>query len=186
MKSYWCEEEIKYDGSQLKSLYAYMNFGVQGDVVFSFRGPCDISFDKMLDGEDLREQSPIRGGDMLHFIIEKFNVELYSAVAAQRLFASIVMEWLRDNSPKAKDLYRKGDDLYLADKKLSISIAAPSPISCLIHFAVNVKNVDTPVPTLSLEDLGVDPKVFAKAIMDLFCEEEESLLFATQKVRGAL
>ena len=116
----------------------------------------------MVDGEDLLAKAEIRGDEMLHFIIEIFDRDLFSGVALQRLFASIVTDHLNIagiNGLGGKELHRKGDDIYLEHKKLSISIATKSPVSTMVHFAMNVTNKGTPVPTLSLEDLGVDPKL---------------------------
>lgn len=194
MKSYWCEKEFAYTGEQLASLFSYLQFGVEGDSVVSWLGPCDIPFEHMADGEDLRQGAAIRGNKMLHFIIEKFGISLYGAVAMQRLFASLALETVRElvdpTDPDAKrlaqQLRRDGDDLWAGDKKLSISIAAPSFNSALVHFAVNVVNEGTPVPTLSLSDLGIEPVSFAKRLMEKFSNEENSIVFATQKVKGVL
>jgi hypothetical protein len=78
---------------------------------------------------------------------------------------------------------REGDDLYCGKNKLSVSIATQSPVNSLIHFAVNVTNEGTPVPTVSLEDLHVAPELLAKEVMSLFCREVETMQIATQKVR---
>jgi hypothetical protein len=53
----------------------------------------------------------------------------------------------------------------------------------LIHFAVNVINLGTPVPTLSLQDLGVAPEAFARELMGRLAKESDSITEATQKVR---
>lgn len=185
MKTQFIENEMTYDGSQLKSLFAYMNYGLLGDSVVSWIGPCNIPFDHMVDGEDLREQSPIQGDLMLHFIVEKFESSLLAAVSLQRLFASIVIDCLRDFSPRAvmaEELFREGDDIFWRDKKLSISIATISPNSSMIHFALNVTNEGTPVKTLSLQDLEVNPKEFAHLVMENFQKEMSGILDATRKV----
>src|SRR5690606_10876912 len=123
---------------------------------------------------------------MLHFIIEVFDRDLFSGVALQRLFASIARDYLQVQGSgllQAKALHREGDDIYLGDKKLSISIATKSPVSVMVHFAMNVTNRGTPVATLSLEDLQVDPKAVAEDLMQNFSLEFASILKATQKVR---
>src|SRR5204862_171027 len=97
----------------------------------------------------------------VHFILEKFDCSLLAAVALQRLFASVVRDVLGAMAPAAAGIRRDGDDLFLGDKKLSISIATVSPVSALVHFAVNVTNEGTPVPTLALADLAVEPRRFA-------------------------
>ena len=182
------EEKINYDGSQLHSLFAYLNFGVAGDSLVSFRGGCKIDFSRMLDGEDLNQRAIIEGSDMLHFIIELFDLELYSAVCLQRIFADHVKEIVLEMTQFKYFFERSGDDVFIIDqdgtrRKLSISIATKSPISSLIHFAVNVSTVGTPVPTVGLAELKIDTHSFVSAISEKFCNEVGSIKFATVKVR---
>lgn len=185
MKSRFLNEEFTYDGTQLVSLWNYLQHKILGDSIVSWVGPCNISFDHMVDGEDLLAEAPIAGDKMLHFIVEKFDCSLFAAVGLQRLLASLVLETLRNSSgnPDVVKLIRDGDDIFLGKNKLSISIATQSPVSSLIHFAVNITNSGTPVPTLSLEDLQVRSREFAEEIMARFSKEVESITIATQKVR---
>lgn len=186
MKHRYLDAEEAYDGSQLVSLRSYLQHGLLGDSVVAWVGACDVAIDHMVDGEDLVAGATIAGDRMLHFIIEKFDSTLLAAVALQRLFASVVRDELRAsarNRAMADGLVRDGDDLYFEKRKLSISIATQSPVSSLIHFAVNVTNAGTPVSTLALEDLGVDPKPFAESVMKRFVREVESVVEATRKVR---
>lgn len=189
MKSKFITKKMKYDGTQLKPLYAYENLGILGHSIISWVGACDIHFDHMVDLEDKIENSKICGDEMLHFIIEIFNDSLLSAVSLQRLFASIVQtEILKLNSKlNQRNFFREGDDLYFLKKnkklKLSISIASKSVVSIQIHFALNVVNSGTPVPTSCLSELSVDPRILASLVMKSFSQEFESILQATQKVR---
>ncbi len=185
MKKLWIEDSKTYDGSQLKSLYAYLNHKLLGDSIVAWRGPCNVTLDHMLDGEDRLANAKICGSDMLHFIVEKFDVDLYAGVGFQRLLAALCLDLLRDQvkDSKIKDqLRRDGDDVFWGDKKFSISIATLSPVSTLIHFAVNCKNEGTPVPTCSLEDFGISPNQFAQSLMSQFCTEIQSIQDATRKV----
>lgn len=185
MKVQWIDTIELYDGSQLRSLHAYLRHGLLGDSLVAWRGPCRVAWEHMVDGEDLRAQSPIAGADMVHFILEKFDGTLLAAVAVQRLFASIVLDVLREkagNRGLAQSLVRSGDDLFAGPKKLSISIATVSPVSALIHFAVNVTNEGTPVETLSLSDLQFDPQSFAQEVLRRVQAEMVTILEATQKV----
>ena len=181
MKSMFVEQEFPYDGTQLRSLFAYLEHQIQGDSVVSWVGPCSISFDHMVDGEDLLEQSPIRGARMVHFIIEKFHTPLFAGVALQRLFASIVGDWLRERT--GCEIRRDGDDLFDGEGKLSISIATLSPMSTLIHFAVNITNEGTPVKTACLQDLGVNARELAEGAMARLIAEVESIETACVKVK---
>lgn len=184
MKTKWLKQTVQYDGTQLRSLYAYLEHKVLGDSVVAWRGACDVSFTHMVDGEDLLDKSIIRGSDMVHFIIEIFDQKLMSGVLLQRLFSSIVRDVLYELSPvKNFEILRLGDDLYWKNKKLSISIATNSPVSTMIHFAVNVSPKGAPVDAAGLDDLKVEPQVFAEKCMSCLKEEYESIKEATQKVR---
>lgn len=174
------DKNLKYDGSQLKSLFSYHNFEILGNSIVSFEGPCDVAFEHMVDGEDWLARSPIRSDRMLHFIIEIFDTKLSEAVAYQRLFAAIVFEHL---SKSNRALRRDGDDIFFNEGKLSVSIATVSPVSALIHFGVNISNSGTPVKTSSLEDLQIDPRSFANEISEKFKTEFLSIRTATMKVR---
>lgn len=188
MQSRWLSQRMTYDGTQLRSLFTYMTEGIMGDSILSWRGPCAIAWEHMVDGEDLRAKSPIAGADMLHFIVEKFECQMFGAVTFQRLMSSIAADLIRELSPNrelAVGLTRKGDDLFFAQKKLSISVATlGGGRSALIHFAMNVTNEGTPVETLSLGDLEIDPKTFAHQFMEKVTEEEKSITEATYKVRS--
>jgi hypothetical protein len=185
MKSLFIEKELPYDGTQLRSLFGYLDHQIMGDSVVSWIGPCSVSFEHMVDGEDFLAGATIAGARMVHFIIEKFHLPLIAGVALQRLFSSICLEILREKiSPQAAALLRReGDDIYFNDGKLSISIATLSPVSCLIHFAVNCTNEGTPVKTSSLSDMGVDSVMFAGLAMARLTREMESIEEATVKVK---
>ena len=177
---------MTYDGQQLHSLFAYLEHGILGPSIVSWRGACDIPFSRMVDGEDLLAKAVIQGQEMLHFIIEVFDRDLFSGVALQRLFAAITRDYLQKQAAKTLSghhLIREGDDLYWGDRKLSISIATKSPVSTMVHFAMNITNQGTPVKTLSLEDLDLDPRQVASDLMDLFKKEYSDIVVATQKVR---
>lgn len=186
MQTFFIPKKIKYDGSQLAPLYSYLNHKILGDSIISWIGACDVSFANMKDGEDLISLSPIRGQLMLHFIIEIFDQNLFSGVSCQRLFASIVKDYLNRKAAKALGanfLLRDGDDIFLKNRKLSISIASCSAVSTQVHFAMNISNKGTPVPTLSLEDLNLSPKEVATEVMQLWSKEYQSIRVATQKVK---
>ncbi len=189
LKTHFIPREMPYDGTQLKSLFAYMGEGLMGDSLVAWIGACDVSFEHMVDGEDLLQQSPIRGARMLHFVMEIFGADLREMTARQRLFSALVGEVLREGllgsarEALAAQLRRSGDDLYVGEGKLSISIATVSPVSGLIHFAMNVTNEGTPVKTASLEDLGLDARVMADKILAAFAQEDDGLRQAQMKVR---
>lgn len=182
MKTKYLDQSFAYDGTQLRPLFAYLDHGLLGDSVIAWAGPCDVSFDHMIDGEDLREKSAIRGGKMLHFIAEIFDRDLFAGVALQRLTASLAIDVLRDLAPSAT-LRREGDDIYSGTKKLSISIASRSSVSVQVHFAVNIENTGTPVPTCALSDFKVDARAFGEKLLSKISAEYVSISEATRKVR---
>ena len=189
MKSKFIEKEFPYDGTQLRSLYGYLDHGLLGNSIVAWVGPCNIDFSHMVDGEDLLAKAEIRGARMVHFIVEKFHSTLPEMVALQRLLASIVKDVIveRENGIPRFPIRREGDDIYLmfpdGEGKLSISIATMSPSSGLVHFAVNVTNEGTPVKTASLEDIRFAAREFAELVMSAFAKECESIGEATMKVK---
>lgn len=183
MKTMWMEKKLDYDGSQLAPLFAYRTTGVLGPSCIAFRGACDVLNEKMVDLEDLRAQAEIRGSEMVHFIVEVFDHDLFGAVSFQRLIADLAKTTIFELSSGRIHLRREGDDLYLDKRKLSISIATASPVSQMIHFAVNITNEGTPVLTCALNDFNIQPEVFGRTLMAKIMHEFNSIVEATQKVR---
>lgn len=181
MKTYFYPDKLDYDGSQLRTQFAYFQFGLMGDSAVSFCGSCDVDLEHMADGEDLLSQSVIRGDQMLHFIVEIYHERLSFGVAFQRLVTAIVKDSI-ENQAKVS-LSRSGDDLYWDNKKLSISVAAQSPLSVVIHYALNITNDNTPVATCALSDFGIDPKSFAQQVLEKIKSEFETIREATYKVK---
>ena len=184
MKTLLLDRELAYDGTQLRSLFGYLDHKVQGDSCIAWIGPCSVSFDHMVDGEDLLARETIAGAKMLHFIIEKFHAPLLAGVALQRLFAAICLDLLREKAGgRAGELRRDGDDIFLGQGKFSISIATVSPVSTLIHFAMNCTNEGTPVKTAAFSDLGLEPRAFAREALERLGREMKTIDEATVKVR---
>jgi len=178
-------EIITYDGSQLSSHWAYRNFGLQGDSIISFRGPCSVGLSELVDLEDFRKKAPIFSRDMLHFIIEHFDLDLEKTIIRQRLLMAIIKDIIQLNLDAG--ISRKGDDLYLGNKKLSVSIATLTPVSTIIHAGLNISSRDTPVETVGLEDLGLkdgEASQLASSISGLYARESREIKMARCKVRG--
>lgn len=182
MHIYLHREKLKYTGHQLSSLWAYRNFGLQGDSIVCFRGPCNIEPTEMVDVEDVLDGSSIYGPDMLHFIVEHFGERLEAGVLRQRLLIAIIKDLLAH-----PELVRDGDDLYWADRKLSISIATASPVSVMIHAALNIVSEGTPVKAAGLYDLGYSDSgvgELGSKVCHLYAGEMNSVRMACCKVRG--
>jgi uncharacterized protein len=179
---------LAYDGTQIGPLWAYREFGRQGDSLIAFVGRCSIPAKHMIDLEDVRRGARIAGPKMLHFIAEHFDTppDLEKGVLRQRLFATLVLEELRARG--AENLRRDGDDLFtLREEKLSISVAAATPVSAKFHFALNiVRATGVGVKTAGLNDLKIEPEPFARALLDAYRREMEGVLDARTRARGAL
>ncbi len=185
MHTLWLDENKLYDGQQLTPLYNYLEHGVLGDSIVSWEGPCDVPLKHMIDGEDVRAASQIKGDQMLHFVSELFQMPLSSAVALQRLWGEILILLIKKHSGKNFELKRQGDDVYWNGKKLNISIATCSNTSSLIHYGVNVTNAGTPVETCALQDFAIkESDAFAVDFMDACKNEVISLKRAMVKVRS--
>lgn len=183
MQSKFIDARIDYDGSQLSPRFALKNFGVEGNSIVAFVGACDVKFEHMKDLEDLNARSLIQADKMLHFIAEVFDVDLVAGIGFQRLLAAIVKDSI---SSEKFPLVRDGDDIYWGKKKLSVSIAAPSLGSVMIHFGVNIENGGTPVETCALQDFSLAPVEFARLVMGKFVSEFNSIQSAKVKALPAL
>ena len=183
MNTRWLAERIAYDGSQLRAHWIFAHTGLAGDALVAFRGPCAVARGEIADLADV-DGPGIAGDDMVHFVWESFALpELLLAVHRQRLFAAQAAEVLRALAPAAA-LRRDGDDLFVGDGKLSISIASVSAVSSLIHFAVNATPGGAPVRTATLQQLGVEPRAFAEQLLARAAAEQQSIALARAKVRA--
>ncbi|MFH0947056.1 MAG: DUF366 family protein [Planctomycetota bacterium] len=175
------DEAVDYDGSQLASLFGYRRTGISGDLVLAFVGACRVPFETMVDLEDVLQGAAIFSPRMLHFLAEAFAERLEPMVLRQRLFGRLAAELLAERS--GRSVVVKGDDLFVEDRKASISVATVSPISALFHFALNLETDGVPVPAIGLTELGVDWKPFATALLDRYQAECTDIRHAATKVR---
>ncbi|HEY8279808.1 MAG TPA: DUF366 family protein [Bdellovibrionota bacterium] len=182
--------EIAYTGSELAPQWISTRTGIFASSIVAFRGPCSVRTDELVDMEDRVSGAFIQAKEMLHFLGEWFDGNLDLAVARQRLLIAGFAEELRRLLPEAtaKRLYRRGNDLYLADDhggdpaKLSVSIVTASAVSTLFHFGVNIDPLGAPVRAVGLKDLGVDAETFSHKILDAWQKEWESMARARCKV----
>lgn len=186
MKSKFIDEEIKYIGSQLSPHWIYKNFHILGDAIVSFMGEMDVKITEMVDIEDVISDSPIYSKKMVSFIIEHFGISLSECVLRQRMIICIIIEELRKILPRDINISRSGDDIFIDDKKLSVSIATKSVTSGLIHIGLNINSQGAPVKACGLEnDLHIsNVKEFACKIMERYLDENAEIRDAVCKVRG--
>jgi len=183
MQTKLIEQEIKYEGFQLAPHWIYKNFKIQGDAIVAFAGECDVKLEEMVDIEDVINNEPIYSKLMLSFITEQFNIGLVEGVCRQRLLICIIKEALEKRGIKP---VRSGDDLYVNNRKLTVSIATKSATSILIHTGINIISDGAPIDACGLEnDLGItDIEEFANEILDNYANEIADIIQASTKVRG--
>ena len=171
-----------YSGLELRPHWIFEEFGLSGDAAISWIGPCEVGLNSLVDIEDAETGGIIAADEMLHFLIEHFLFpDLQLNVYRQRLLIVNASELITEMSgiiPK-----RSGNDLFVDGGKLSVSIATVSPVSALIHFAINVTNVGTPVETSCMEDLEIDPKEFAISLLKKYRDEVLSIYHDLGKVK---
>ncbi|RJQ28286.1 MAG: DUF366 family protein [Peptococcaceae bacterium] len=185
MHACFVNEIIDYDGTQLSSLWAFRTFGLQGDSIAGFRGSCRVDVDRLVDVADLIKCSPIASRDMLHFIVEHFDLDLEKTIIRQRLLVTIARDILERYA--GINLVRSGDDLFYNERKLSVSIATLTPVSTMIHTGLNVCGEGAPVPAAGLFDLGLTSEmvpVLGEVICRSYAEEIGQIKMARCKVRG--
>lgn len=182
LKTRFLEDVFTYDGKQLTSHWILKTAGLKGDAIVSFIGPAHVQLSEMVDLEDVLGKKHIYSEKMLHWIIEHFDSNLERMILRQRLFMSLICEILLNDF--GVPLKRRGDDLYLENKKLSVSIATVSPVSGLIHTGVNIESRNTPVPTIGLNDLKIEPIEFAQKILKAYEKEMAGIHWARCKVRS--
>ncbi len=169
-------DPIKYDGSQIAPLWAY-GMGIKGDSIVCFHGLMDVSFENMKDFEDEKAGKTIKGDDLIHIIVERFDSPSTMRLAyyMQRLLVICVRDVL---SNQGITTTRNGDDLFVDGRKLTVSIASAGVSSEKIHCGINITTRGTPldVKTAALEDSGIkDWKTVAKEICEAFVREVEDI-----------
>ncbi|GIW73010.1 MAG: hypothetical protein KatS3mg102_2552 [Planctomycetota bacterium] len=175
-------EERQYTGRELCSHFAYRTWDLPGDSVVAFTGMCWVEPEALVDLADRKAGASIFSRRMLHFIIEHFDRDLRLAVWRQRLFAAIVQQELQQRG--VAHVVRRGDDLFVGEAKLSVSVATASPVSTLVHFGINIDAQGAPVPALGLGDFRIDPRTFALAVMEAYRQEWLGIEDARTKVRA--
>jgi uncharacterized protein len=190
MKYHLIPDEIAYTGKELINHWTYRNFGILGDSVVAFVGPCQVDLESMVDLEDVLNDDYIYSKKMLNFIVEVFGISLQEGVLLQRLFSSIIQDRINMMSPETP-IKRRGDDLFYRDTaKLSVSICTVSPTSILIHTGLNIDAKGTPVEAagltseLNMENPSID--ALAMACMRTLAEEWADIRLSCCKVRAVV
>ena len=178
------EESIDYTGLELRSHFIRERTGIETDGLIAFIGGCRVEGDALVDLEDRGAGDFIAAERMLHFIGEHFEVGLREGNLRLRLLVALARE-LIEKDIKGIGIERRGDDLFVQDRKLTVAIATVSPVSSLMHLGVNIDPTGAPVAAVGLEELGIDPAGLARAVLDRYGVECRSIEIALRKVRGA-
>jgi len=174
------EDTVRYTGRELRSGWIRETTGLEGDAAAGFTGPCHVATADLVDMDDARQGETIVAAEMAHVIVEFFGCSLAVAVLRQRLLVCILCEILER---RGFAVSRDGDDVYVGDRKLTVSIAAPSPQSALIHLGININPDGAPVPAIGLEELTVSPAELLETVLLRFERELASAAHAETKVR---
>jgi len=174
------EERIPYTGAELRSGWVARVTGLDGDAAAGFIGPCSVATEEMVDLDDARAGANIEAALMAHVVIEHRACDLRAAVLRQRLLVCILAEILtaRGHTPR-----RDGDDLYIDERKLTVSVAAPGPACSLIHLGVNIDPSGAPVPAIGLAELGIPARDVLGDLLDRYARELRTAGHAETKVR---
>ncbi len=173
-----------YDGSQLRPHFLRSRFGVTGDAAVAFRGAADVRGIQLVDLADRERALFIRSADMLHLIVERFEVDLVAGIMLQRLLAALVADRVRASAGRLPVL-RRGDDVFVDERKLSVSIATVSPVSTLVHVGINIDPTGAPVAAIGIAELGIDLRAFAEGLLLDLDGELEGIADAASKVAPA-
>jgi len=175
-----------YTGVELRPHYLLSQLELRGSGLAAFVGPCTVKTEHLVDWEDRLASDHIEARSMVHFLGEFFGSGLREGVLRQRLLMStlgdVLNQALRD-ADRPEISHREGDDLFVAGRKLSVSIVTASPVSVLLHAGINIDPAGAPVPAIGLAELGVAPETFARSVLDRFAEEWQGIDWACAKVR---
>jgi hypothetical protein len=141
--------------------------------------------DHLVDWEDRLQNDFIRAKEMVHFLGEFFGITLKEGIWIQRLMVSEIQTQLLKKEIKAD---REGDDLFISDRKLSVSIVTASPVSILLHLGLNIHAEGAPVKAVGLSEV-LEPNLISElvsTVLTRFKSEFESVNRAAVKVRPVI
>jgi len=174
------ENEIEYTGRELRSGWVCEASGLEGEAAVGFVGPCRVNNEDLVDMEDAEAGTFIEARSMAHVLAEHPGCTISEGVLRQRMLVCLLCEILGE---RLEGVRRSGDDVYYDGRKLTVSIAAPSPGGCMIHLGVNVRPEGAPVPAVGLDEMGVDPHALLRRLLNDYARELRSCVHAQTKVR---
>jgi uncharacterized protein len=174
-----------YTGVELRPHFLLSELGIRGSAISVFTGPCHVKTDHLVDWEDKLAHDRIDAKEMIHFVGEFFGMSLNEGVLTQRFFMATLLDVLNEALQKSAKtfLHRTGDDLWLGDRKLSVSIVTATPVSVLMHVGINIDPAGAPVPAVGLAELGLDSAGIVSSFSERFLKEWNDMKWACTKVR---
>ncbi|MBI3535102.1 MAG: DUF366 family protein [Deltaproteobacteria bacterium] len=187
---HFSNQELTYTGQELRPHFLFSHFDLKGSGICAFIGPCHVKTEHLVDWEDRKQGDFIKAKLMLHFLSEFFCMSLKEAVLLQRLFIAKIAEKLNFSKSSSHMIIRSGNDLFINERKLSVSIVTSSPVSQLLHIGVNLDPEGAPVSAIGLFELGLSisqlKERFIPEILEDFAKEFEGASFACTKVRPVI
>jgi hypothetical protein len=181
MKLVLLEQPALYDGLQLTTAFLDRHAPGERDAMVLFLGEADVPREHLVDMEDAEAGAVIYSPLMAHVIIEHRELSLTEAVWRQRVLVRLAADWMTQRSGAPVQV--RGNDLFVREGKLSVSVATRSPRGVLLHLGVNVETEGVPVRAAGLRDLRLPPREYLAAIGRLYTEELASAAHAAGKVR---
>ncbi|MDR2545515.1 MAG: DUF366 family protein [Methanobrevibacter sp.] len=135
-------KNFEYDGSQINPNWAFKALKIKGSSIITWIGSMNIKNENLKDYEDIGLE--IKSNNIINCIVEHFDIQpgnLRVAYLRQRLFVMILVEEL---SKKGIKTLRDGDDIYIDNHKLTVSIATTYLSSIKIHLGINLTDDGSP------------------------------------------
>lgn len=147
------DDIFEYDGSQINPSWAFNEFGIYGSSIITWVGPVNITPGNLKDFADVGLE--IKSNYMINFICEFFWLPACKYENSLPSSKIACHDFYRSSFEKGIVSKREGDDIFVENRKLSISIASASLSSMKIHFALNLEDKGTPddVETIGLFDI---------------------------------
>lgn len=180
LSTHFSRVERPYFGPELRPHFLLSELGIRGSALAAFMGPCRVETSHLVDWEDRLVSDRIEARWMVHFLGEFFGVTLREGVLLQRLFITLLADTLRERGIAVR---RDGDDLFVSERKLSVSIVTASPVSCLLHAGINIDPSGAPVPAIGLKEIGIQPDAWVPEALERFQREWDGMDWACVKVR---
>lgn len=178
-------EKFTYTGDELKPHFNFMRYGLKGSSLSIACGPCEVQNTELVDLQDQKEGEFIKSTEMIHFLGEFYGLGIKEGVFLQCYFISVFKDLLNLEFGENK-VKQSGNDLFIDDKKLSVSIVAPSIGSVLMHFGVNINSKGAPVSAVGLSEYKVDSDLIISKFIAIWEKEWKRLSFACTKVRSVV